>query len=79
MAMVCLCNNVNERKIVKAIKHGATTVDAVGDACDAGTCCMGCHPVIENLIAERVATAPDPTTSAQTEYVTPVVPTLATP
>ncbi len=78
MALVCLCNNVNERKVAKAIKHGAATVEAVGDACDAGTCCMGCHPMIEELLAERVAAEPVVVASAQTEFVTPVVPRLAT-
>lgn len=57
MAMVCLCNGVNERKIRRAIDHGASTVDDVGRVCAAGTTCLGCHPTIEHLIDERVGVA----------------------
>jgi bacterioferritin-associated ferredoxin len=51
--MVCLCEGVSERKVRKAIEHGATTVEAVAATCRAGGCCMGCHPTIESLIAEH--------------------------
>lgn len=51
--MVCLCEGVSERKVRKAIEHGASTVEAVTAACRAGGCCGGCHPTIETMIAER--------------------------
>ena len=51
--MVCLCEGVSERKVRKAIEHGASTVEAVTASCRAGGCCMGCHPTIESLIAEQ--------------------------
>jgi bacterioferritin-associated ferredoxin len=50
--MVCLCEGVSERKVRKAIDHGATTVDDVTMACRAGGCCMGCHPTIEAMLAD---------------------------
>jgi bacterioferritin-associated ferredoxin len=53
MAYVCLCNSVSERKVRKAIAHGAETVDEVGRTCGAGTTCFGCHDTIEELIDER--------------------------
>ena len=53
MAMVCLCHGVNERRIVREIERGACSVQAVADACGAGSCCMGCHPTIDQLLAER--------------------------
>ncbi len=53
MAMVCLCHGVSERKVHRAIDRGACTIDEVGMLCGAGTCCYGCHPTIEELIAER--------------------------
>ena len=57
MAMVCLCHGVSERKVAKAIERGAETIDEVGAACNAGTCCMGCHPTIETMLAVRSRTA----------------------
>ena len=53
MALVCLCHGVNERRIVREIERGACTIAEVGTACGAGTCCMGCHSTIDELIDER--------------------------
>ena len=53
MAMVCLCHGVSERKVAKAIERGADTIEEVGATCGAGTCCMGCHPTIETMLAVR--------------------------
>lgn len=55
--MVCLCHGVNERRIRKEIDHGARTVAAVTEACDAGGCCHSCHPTIEHLLHEQVPEA----------------------
>ena len=53
MALVCLCNGVSERKVLKAIAHGAETVEQIGEQCRAGTVCHGCHDTLEGLLAER--------------------------
>ena len=50
MALVCHCEAVRERTIVKAIRAGASTVDDVTRACGAGGGCGGCRPAIEQLI-----------------------------
>jgi bacterioferritin-associated ferredoxin len=55
--MVCLCYGVSDRKVRREIERGATTVDDVGRACRAGTCCGGCRPTIESLLAEPVRVA----------------------
>jgi len=55
MALVCLCHGINERRIRREIEHGASTLEQVGAACRAGTCCMGCHPTIGELLAEHEA------------------------
>lgn len=55
MALVCLCNGVSERKVRKAIAHGATTIEAIGAACRAGTTCGGCRPTLQDLLDEHVA------------------------
>ena len=57
MALVCHCNVVRERTIVKAIKRGATSVAEVQAACDAATRCGGCEPTIVRLIQEHAHTS----------------------
>ena len=47
---VCLCRAVSDTRIVDAIRHGASTVDAVGRACEAGTQCGKCRTSIEFMI-----------------------------
>jgi assimilatory nitrate reductase catalytic subunit len=55
MAMVCLCHGVSERKVERAISHGASTVDDVGFACRAGTTCGVCRETIHEMIVTRVS------------------------
>ena len=50
--MVCLCNGVSERKIRKAIDHGASSIDDVTAACRAGGRCGGCRPTIDALLSD---------------------------
>jgi bacterioferritin-associated ferredoxin len=47
---VCLCRAVSDTTIVDAIRDGATTVDAVGEASAAGTNCGKCRTTIEFMI-----------------------------
>ncbi|MFP5488884.1 MAG: (2Fe-2S)-binding protein [Acidimicrobiia bacterium] len=58
MALVCLCNGVSERKVVRAIAHGADTIDEIGRACRAGTTCHGCHDTLEALLEDRPVMVP---------------------
>ena len=51
--IVCNCRKVTEEEIVKAIKNGATTVEAVGEATKAGTGCGSCKSKIQELIDEN--------------------------
>lgn len=54
--IVCLCNNISEEEIVKAIKEGATTVEAVKEKTGAtGGACKGhrCRSKVEELINEN--------------------------
>lgn len=50
MAILCHCHGVNERKIRQAIDRGARSVEAIGEACRAGTTCGGCRPSLEELL-----------------------------
>lgn len=58
MALVCLCNGVSERKVQKAIAHGARSVDEIGQACRAGTTCHGCRDTLEELLQDRAVMTP---------------------
>lgn len=53
--MICLCYGVNERRIRRAIDHGASTIDDIAEQCQAGSCCQSCHPTLDELLAERAA------------------------
>lgn len=55
--MVCLCHGVNERRIRREIEHGARTIEEIAERCDAGSCCLSCHPTIDGLLAEHAAVA----------------------
>jgi assimilatory nitrate reductase catalytic subunit len=48
--IVCSCHGVRSAVIAATIAAGATTVDAVGEACKAGTNCGSCKPEIRKLI-----------------------------
>ncbi len=51
--LVCTCLYVSEREVVEAIRDGADSVEAVGHACEAGTCCQSCQPTIKMLLEEE--------------------------
>jgi bacterioferritin-associated ferredoxin len=57
---VCHCRVVSDHRIRTAIAGGARSVDEVGAVCDAGTGCGGCHPAIEDLLAEAVLAVREP-------------------
>jgi len=49
----CICQRVRECEIRSAIRRGARSEEAVGDACGAGTGCGTCVDRIHDLIAEE--------------------------
>lgn len=57
MAIVCHCEAVRERTIVKAIHRGATTLADVQDSCAAATRCGGCIPAVLELLAAHAGRA----------------------
>ena len=44
---VCICAGVADTEVRSCIARGATTIEAVGDACGAGTGCGSCHDHID--------------------------------
>jgi bacterioferritin-associated ferredoxin len=53
--IVCVCHGVPCKKIVSVIRDGASSVDAVGAACGAGTDCGACQGAIEDLLEEHLS------------------------
>jgi len=54
--ILCLCHAVSDAEIRDVITDGASTVDAVGRACGAGTDCGSCRDEIADLIDEHQLT-----------------------
>jgi bacterioferritin-associated ferredoxin len=51
--IICTCLEITEDEVIKAIKDGATSVDEVTDAIEAGSVCGSCVTEIEELIEEH--------------------------
>ena len=50
MALICHCEGVRDRTIVKAVQRGASTLHEVQSVCGAATRCGGCEPAVRELI-----------------------------
>jgi bacterioferritin-associated ferredoxin len=53
MALICHCNVVRERTIVKAIRRGADSVAELKAATGAATCCGGCEASLCRLLEQH--------------------------
>lgn len=51
LASVCGCQQVPLQDVVDALKNGATTIEAIGEATGAGVTCGRCQALIANVIA----------------------------
>lgn len=71
--IVCICRAVSDRAIRAARDAGARSVEAIGAATGAGTCCGCCRGSIARILAEPhlVASprAPSPGAEAPAESV----------
>jgi bacterioferritin-associated ferredoxin len=56
--IVCICRAVSDRTIRAARDGGALTLEAVGDATGAGTCCGCCRGSIARILAEPLVALP---------------------
>lgn len=50
--IVCVCNNVSERKIRQAVDAGATTMPQLREQLGVGTCCGKCHSCAKAVLRE---------------------------
>jgi bacterioferritin-associated ferredoxin len=57
---VCHCRVVSDHSIRTAISAGARDVADVTALCGAGGACGGCHPTIEELLAEAAVAIREP-------------------
>ncbi|SMP67691.1 (2Fe-2S)-binding protein [Noviherbaspirillum suwonense] len=59
--IVCICNNVSDRKIRQAVDAGMTSMVELRDHLDIGTCCGKCHPSAKRVLRDCLAeNAPSP-------------------
>jgi nitrite reductase (NADH) large subunit len=59
--IICQCNGITEKEIVRAIKRkGATKVEHIQRLTGAGTGCGRCIPVIDRLLEENKQETSDP-------------------
>ncbi len=52
LVIVCHCHGVNDRRIRREARRGATCPDELAARCGAGSDCGGCVPLIEDLLLE---------------------------
>ena len=51
--IVCSCTGSTDRDVQRALDAGASTLDAIGDTCAAGSLCGGCHSSLSALLRLR--------------------------
>jgi len=56
--ILCSCNNVGDGNILKTIRSGASSVDAICDQTGAGTGCGSCRPEIQKMLKEEQELVP---------------------
>lgn len=55
--IVCVCNNVNAATIKASIDAGATSLEAICEATDAGACCGKCQFKVNRVLQEHAPKA----------------------
>jgi bacterioferritin-associated ferredoxin len=52
--IVCVCNNVSDRKIRQAVSAGMTTMSQLRQNLEVGTCCGKCHSCAKRVLRECI-------------------------
>lgn len=55
--IVCVCNNVSDRKIRQAVDGGVTSMSELREELEVGTCCGKCHSCAKRVLRECLADA----------------------
>lgn len=50
--IVCVCNNVSDRKIRQAVASGLSSMAALRQELDVATCCGKCHSCAKEILHE---------------------------
>lgn len=53
--VICVCKQVTERKIRKAVKDGNRTFIMVKQATEASSGCGLCQPIVEDIIKDELS------------------------
>lgn len=53
--IVCICNNISDRKIRQAVDSGMTSMTELRDHLEVGTCCGKCHASAKQVLRECLA------------------------
>jgi bacterioferritin-associated ferredoxin len=53
--IVCICNNISDRKIRQAVDEGMTSMIELRDHLEVGTCCGKCHACAKRVLRECLA------------------------
>jgi bacterioferritin-associated ferredoxin len=54
LMIVCVCNNISDRKIRKAVDAGMTSLADLRKNLDLGTCCGKCHSCAKQVLRECI-------------------------
>jgi nitrite reductase (NADH) large subunit len=60
LVIVCHCHGVNDRRIRREARRGATCPEELARRCGAGSECGGCVPLLEELLVEVSVTEGTP-------------------
>ncbi len=52
--IVCVCNNISDRKIRHAVDAGMTSMPQIREHLGLGTCCGKCHPHAKEVLRKCV-------------------------
>jgi bacterioferritin-associated ferredoxin len=55
--IVCVCNNVSDRKIRQAVDDGLTSMSELRKELDVGTCCGKCHACAKRVLRDCLESA----------------------
>ena len=55
LGVICVCKQVTERKIRKAVKEGRRRFVSVKQATEAGSSCGLCTPIVEDIIKDELS------------------------
>ncbi len=50
---VCICNDVKDKQIKKAISAGHVSMDALREHLDVASCCGCCEPMVQDYLDEH--------------------------